>query len=155
MHNVETLTSTCKWVHASLYSYYPRSNGLCLFLPQRQTIVLLTDRTIRELCSSTTPTSQFSSLHFIASKAIEAKSIERRAQAQTQTLGWKLGGKAPTFGARRVLAQTAGQPLVCYARALRWLFDFGTGGWRLKHAPLPLPYCYVMGARPRNAKALR
>ncbi|CAH2105493.1 unnamed protein product [Euphydryas editha] len=29
------------------------------------------------------------------------------------------------------------------------------GGWRLKHAPLPLPYCYVMGTRPRTVKALR
>lgn len=83
---------------------YPRSNGLFLFLPQRQTIVLLTDNTIRELCSRTTPTSQFSSLHFIASTAIGAKSIERLAENTA-----RLGGKAPTWGVRRVLAQTAGQ----------------------------------------------
>ncbi|CAB3239416.1 unnamed protein product [Arctia plantaginis] len=39
-------------------------------------MVLLTDNTIKELRSSTTPTSQFSSLHFIASTAIGEKSIE-------------------------------------------------------------------------------
>lgn len=60
---------------------YPRSKGLFQSLPQRQTMVLLTDNTIRELCSRTTPTSQFSSLHFIASTAIGAKSIETLAQA--------------------------------------------------------------------------
>lgn len=59
---------------------YPRSKGLFLSFPHRQTMVLLSDSTIRELCSRITPTSQFSSLHFIASTAIGAKSIETRAQ---------------------------------------------------------------------------
>lgn len=59
---------------------YPRSKGLFLSLPHRQTMVLSTDSTIRELCSRITPTSQFSSLHFIASTAIGAKSIETRAR---------------------------------------------------------------------------
>ncbi|CAK1546206.1 unnamed protein product [Leptosia nina] len=67
-------------------------------------MVLSTARTIRELCSSTTPTSQFTSLHFIASAAIGAKSIERRARR-----GRSLG-RAGTLESRHVLAPTAAQP---------------------------------------------
>ncbi|GBP38316.1 hypothetical protein EVAR_29260_1 [Eumeta japonica] len=44
-------------------------------------MVLLSDSTISELCSSTTPTSQFSSLHFIAAAAIGAKSMKAAALA--------------------------------------------------------------------------
>lgn len=46
-------------------------------------MVLSVDRTIRELCSRITPTSQFSSLHFIASTAIGAKSIEKQFDTGT------------------------------------------------------------------------
>lgn len=54
-----------------------------------------------ELCSSTTPTSQFSSLHFIASKAIGAKSIERRTRSlDTSSFGRQFDARVPArFGA--------------------------------------------------------
>ncbi|CAF4766225.1 unnamed protein product [Pieris macdunnoughi] len=64
-------------------------------------MVLSTESTIRELCPSNTPTSQFSSLHFIASKAIGAKSIERRAQTlDTSSFGRQFDARVPArFGA--------------------------------------------------------
>ncbi|CAH2233859.1 jg18644 [Pararge aegeria aegeria] len=119
-------------------------------------MVLLTDRTIRELCSSTTPTSQFSSLHFIASQAIGVKRIERRAQTLTQSSFGRKGanvGRSTRFGAD--------------CRSAAWFHaarvdcgDYLTAGTTARsphrrvatdHAPLPLPHCYVMGARPRKA----
>lgn len=135
-----------------------------MFFPQRQIIVLLTDKTIRELCSRTTPTSQFSSLHFIASKAIGAKSIERRAQGTrhrhlTQSSAGRIGANVwrPTrFGAD---CRSAGSfptsrgdttATICQASrvgnsVLAPRLAHRTGGWRLKHAPLPLPYCLCYG----------
>lgn len=116
-------------------SSYPRSNGSFLSLPQRQTIVLLTERTIRELRSSTTPTSQFSSLHFIASTAMGARGIEsgartrkRGGQRWAAVSGTSAGrAAAAAWGARaRVLAQTAGQPALSHGRRGRHDGDYLT-----------------------------
>ncbi|CAH4038270.1 unnamed protein product [Pieris brassicae] len=122
-------------------------------------MVLSTESTIRELCPSNTPTSQFSSLHFIASKAIGAKSIERRAQTlDTRSFGRQYDARVPArFGAdcrsaggfhtaddeREYLTGVDTTPRT----AQRWVAT--------EYAPLPLPHCHDMGTRPRYAKALR
>lgn len=80
---------------------YPRSKGLFLSLPQRQTMVLFTDSTMSELRSRTTPTSQFSSLHFIASTAMGAKSIEKRGHYTRFWADWRQRELNARFGADR------------------------------------------------------
>lgn len=132
---------------------YPRSKGLFLSLPHRQTMVLSTDNTIRELCSSTTPTSQFSSLHFIASTAIGEKSIETRAQTlyrhrlkETCELGQlrQIANASHADGRFGAHWQPAASASFQYTRpSRRWLFDClsgvrgaghhasRSGGWRL------------------------
>lgn len=100
---------------------YPRSKGLFLSLPQRQTMVLSTESTIRELCSRTTPTSQFSSLHFIASTAIGAKSIETARALHSCFFVWIT--VATTLAAlARVLAHTG------KVAAPRGLYTYGRVG---------------------------
>lgn len=154
---------------------YPRSKGLFLSLPHRQTMVLLTDSTIRELCSSTTPTSQFSSLHFIASTAIGEKSIETRAQTlhgEGEGCSIRVSkdgcGKTPAWASRRSfwrkLAASRQREFSIHTAAPTvtiWLPE--RRSWRrpprlaqrwvaTEHAPLPLPYCVVMGIDPALRK---
>lgn len=122
---------------------YPRSKGLSLLRPQRQTIVLFSESTIKELCSNTTPTSQFSSLHFIASKAIGAKSIERRAQTLDTELGWaakRQRGTPDTFWRRLRFTR-----LLHTADTAVTLAPRRNGGWRLNRtraSPVTLLLCY-------------
>ncbi|CAH2071049.1 unnamed protein product, partial [Iphiclides podalirius] len=60
-----SLTSSAATKHHN-NPLYPRSNGSLLTRPQRQTMVLSTDSTMRESRPRTAPTSQLASLHFIA-----------------------------------------------------------------------------------------
>lgn len=96
---------------------YPRSKGLFLSLPQRQTMVLLYDNTMSELRSRTTPTSQFSSLHFIASMAIGAMSIETRT---LRVIFWTSAQTWASCAFWRRLADCR----VFNTASRRWLFDW-------------------------------
>lgn len=127
---------------------YPRSKGLCLSLPQRQTMVLSTESTIRELCSRTTPTSQFSSLHFIASTAIGAKSIETARALHSCFFLFVTLAATMLAALARVLAHTGklATPRVLYTYD-RVDGEYLTGG----KATASLPRAAVGGDRTRTS----